>query len=89
MDARFAPLDLPTQLHDFPQNYAQIIKTYEAKGDITTQQHLDQFNVFIDLEEVDHEDVKMILFAKSFSSDAKKWFRSLPIRSILNFKEFE
>ena len=28
-----------------------------------TQQHLDILNDFIDLEEVDHEDSKMILFS--------------------------
>jgi hypothetical protein len=44
---RFSPLVLPAQLHDLPQNYSEIIKTYNAKGDITTQQHLDRFNDFI------------------------------------------
>ena len=46
MAARFAPLVLPTQLHDLPQAYSQRIKTYGAKGDITSQQHLDRFNEF-------------------------------------------
>ena len=87
MGSRFSPLDLPSQLHDLPQNYTQRIKIYGA--DITTQQHLDQFNDFIDLEEVDDEDVKMRLFAKRFSGEVKKWFRSLPTRSIHNFQQFE
>ena len=39
---------------------------YGAKGDISAQQHLDRFNDFCDLEEVDYEDAKMILFAQSF-----------------------
>ena len=89
MAARFHPLDLPTRLHDFLQNYAQRIKTYREEGDITTQQHLDQFNDFIDLEEVDYEDVKIRLFAQSFFDEVKKWFRNLPLGSIQNFQQFE
>lgn len=63
MASRFTPLVLPTQLHDLPQGYSQIIRNFDAEGDITTQQHLDRFNDFVDLEEVDHEDAKMILFS--------------------------
>jgi hypothetical protein len=58
----FSPLSLPSQLHDFPQNYNQRIKIYDAKGNASSQNHLDWFNDFVDLEEVDHEDEKMILF---------------------------
>jgi len=66
MAARFSPLVLPSQLHGLPQNYSKRIKTYNAEGYITTQQHLDRFNYFIDLEEVDYKDAKMSLFAQSF-----------------------
>ena len=62
MDARFTPLVFPAQLHDLPQGYYQRSRTYEAEGDISTQQHLDRFNDFCDLEEVDYEDAKMRLF---------------------------
>jgi hypothetical protein len=62
MAARFAPLALPTQLHDFPQNYNQRIKLYDAKRNTSTQKHLDWFNDFVDLEEVNYEDAKMRLF---------------------------
>jgi hypothetical protein len=89
MAARFSPLVLPAQLHDLPQNYSEIIKTYNAEGDITTQQHLDRFNDFIDLEEVDHEDAKMRLFAQSFAGEVKKWFKGLAAGSILDFPGFE
>ena len=36
------------------------------EGDISTEQHLDRFNDFCDLEEVDYEDAKMILVSQSF-----------------------
>jgi hypothetical protein len=89
MAARFSPLALPVALHDLPQNYAQRIKQFDAEGDITTQQHLDRFIDFIDLEEVDYEDVKMRLFAHSFSGEVRKWFKALPTTSIPNFDNFE
>lgn len=72
MASRFVPLVLPAQLHDLPQAYSQRIKTFGAKGDITSQQHLDRFNEFCDVEEVDYEDAKMSLFAQSFSGYVKK-----------------
>ena len=63
MASMFTPLILPAQLHDLPKGYSQSIRTFSAEGYITTQQHLDKFNDFIDLEEVDHEDVGMRLFS--------------------------
>jgi hypothetical protein len=89
MVVRFSPLFLPAQLHDLPQNYSEIIKTYNAKGDITTQQHLDRFNGFIYLEEVDYEDDKMRLLAQSFAGEFKKWFKGLAAGSIPDFPSFE
>ena len=67
MDARFAPLALLSQLHDLPQNYVEIIKSILNEGDVTTQQHVDRFMDFIDLEEVDHKNPIMRLFSQSFT----------------------
>ena len=52
-------------------------------------QHMDRFEDFIDLEEVDYDDAKMRLFAQSLSSEEKIWFKYLPARSILNFDAFQ
>lgn len=71
------------------KNYFQRIKCFGAEGDVTTQQHLDGFNDFVDLEEVDHEDVIMRLFAQNFSRGVRKWFKGLVAGSIHNFQEFE
>ena len=61
--ARFSPLALPMVLHDLPSNYAQRISLYDGEGNVTTKYHVGKFNDFVDLEEVDYEDVKMRLFA--------------------------
>jgi hypothetical protein len=91
MAARFTPLSFPltTQLHDLPQNYNHRIKLYDAKGNASAEKHLDWFNDFFDLEEVDHEDAKMRLFTQSLSGEVIKWFKSLPAASILDFVSFE
>jgi hypothetical protein len=65
------------------------IKQFDAEGEITTQQHLDRFNDFIDLEEVDYEYAKMRLFTHIFSGEVTKWFKPLPTTSIPNFDNFE
>jgi hypothetical protein len=72
MIARFTLLVLLDALHELPQNYVQRIKQFDVEGDITTQQHLDRFIDFIDIEEVDYEDVKMRLFSQSFSGEVRK-----------------
>ena len=89
MDNRYAPLVLPTNLHDLPQGYAQCLKQFGAEGDVTAQQHFYRFLVFCDLEEIDYEDVKTQLFDQSLSGEVKKWFRVLPTDSIPNFQHFE
>jgi hypothetical protein len=89
MAARFTPLALPAQLHDFPQNYNQRIKLYDVEGNTSAQKHLDWFNDFVDLEEVDHEDMKMRLFTQSLSGEVRKWFKALQAVSIPNFAAFE
>jgi len=48
MASKFTPLALPSQLHDFPQNYNQRIKLYDVEGNASTQKHLDYFNDFVD-----------------------------------------
>ena len=37
MASRFSPLVLPAQLHDLPLGYSQRIRTYGAKGDVSTR----------------------------------------------------
>ena len=87
--ARFAPLNLPLVLHDLPMNYAQRIALYDGEGNVSARYHVDKFDDFIDLEEVDDEDVKMWLFAQSFYGEAKKWYKYFPPRSIRSFARFQ
>ena len=74
----FSPLALLAVLHDLPLNYAQIISLYDGEGNVSARYHMGKFDDFIDLEEVDHGDVKMRLFAQILSWEAKKWYKYLP-----------
>ena len=56
---------------------------------MTTQEHLDSFTDFTDLEEVDHEDAIMRLLTQSFIGEVKKWSRSLNPGPIQNFDQFQ
>ena len=64
---KFPPLALLVILHDLPLNYAQRISLYDREENVSTKYHVGKFDDFIDLEEVDHEDFKMRLFAQSLS----------------------
>ena len=47
------------------------------------------FSDWIDLEEVEHDDVKVILFSQSLDGEAIKWFKNIPDNSILKYHAFE
>jgi hypothetical protein len=87
--AKFTPLILPAQLHDLTQNYSQRIRLYDVEGNVSAQRHLDWFNDFIDLEEMDYADAKMRLFAKSLLRDVRKWFKAFLPVSIQDFSTFK
>ena len=87
--ARFAPLALPAALHDLPLNYAQRIALYDGEENVSARYHVGKFDDFIDLEEVDHEDAKMSLFAQTLSGESKKWYKYLLARSIPNSVDFQ
>lgn len=88
MAARYAPLNLHTQLNPLPQNFIQILPQYDGTCEITAR-HVDKVNDFIDLEEVDEEDVKMRLLAQSFFRDVKRWFKGVRSRNFATFQELE
>ena len=89
MAAKFSPLVLPLQLHDIPNDYGQHVKNFNGGDEVTSQQHLVWFDDYCDIENMDHEDIKMSLFSLSFSGDVKQCFRSLPNLSIRTFRNLK
>jgi hypothetical protein len=62
---------------------------YDVESNVSAQKHLDWFNDFVYLEEVDFEDAKMRFFSQSLAGEVKKLFIALPTTSIQNFEAFE
>lgn len=76
--ARYAPLDLPQILHDFPTNdYMKYLPKFKGEGEMTTEEHLTVFYEFAENLGVEQHDVWMRLFTQSLEGEVHKWFRAL------------
>ena len=85
MATRYAPLSLPQPLNTLPQgDYLKYLPKYTAEGDMTSiEEHLASFYSYVDNQNIEHEDVWTRLFVQSLDGEARKWFRSLPVGSII------
>jgi hypothetical protein len=87
--ARYAPLVLPIPLHDLPENYIKNLPKFTGEGDLTTAEHINFFDQFVDILGLEHEDVYSRLFVQTFEGQVRTWFRSLPAGSILSYDALE
>ena len=88
MAYRYAPLVLPQQLHDMPQEYQSKIPQFDATIHYTAQQHINKMTDFFELHEIDDSDVQMRLFAQTLTGEVKKWFKGLVVVSVTNLSLF-
>ena len=63
MAAKYAPLVLPQNLHDMPQNYKKYIPLFDNLSQITSQKHVTRMSDFWEVYEIYESDVQMRLFA--------------------------
>jgi len=86
---RYKPLVLPSVLHAFPKNYDLYLPRFDDEcKNVNAEQHVQNFESFLDLFEVDEEDVSIRLFALSLQAKVKSWFKALPDASISDFQQF-
>jgi hypothetical protein len=86
---RYQPLDLPPILHDLPVNYINNLPRFDGEnGKITAEKHIQNLEDFLDLYEVEDDDVCIRMFALSLGGKVKDWFKNLPAASIRNFNQF-
>jgi len=85
---RYKPLILPPILHDFPKKYYKYLPRFDGENGITAQKHIQGFENYLDLFEIDEDDVKIRLFSLSLQNRIKSWFKNLPNASISNFQQF-
>lgn len=88
MDARYAPLVLPQQLHDMPQDYQNKIPLFDGTTKYTAQQHVTKMTYFFEIYEIDYSDVQMRLFAQNLNGEVKKWFKDQAAGSITDLAVF-
>jgi hypothetical protein len=86
---RYKPLDLPPILHDLPVNYINNLPRFDGENEkITAEKHIQNLEDFLDLYEVEDDDVCIRMFALSLGGKVKDWFKNLPAASIRNFHQF-
>ena len=86
---RYRPLHLPHVLHDFPTKHYKYLPKFDGESkNLTAEKHLQSFEHFLDLFEVEHDDVCMRDFFQSLQGDVKEWFKHLQPESINTWEEF-
>ena len=88
MAVDYAPLVLPAQLLNTPQDYQSKIPQFDGTTHYTAQQHVNKITEYFQLHELDDDDVQMRLFAQTLAGDVKKWFKGLNAGSISNLAVF-
>ena len=75
---RYKPLELPLILHDFPMKHYKYLPKFDGESkDFTAEKHLQAFEHFSNLFEIEHDDVCMRNLAQSLQGDAKEWVKHL------------
>jgi hypothetical protein len=86
---RYAPLVLPANLHDLPDNYLKMLPKFNGESENTTVEHLSFFDEFADMFGLEHEDVYMRLFVQTFEGEVRIWFKGLPPNSLDSYDALE
>jgi hypothetical protein len=90
ISARYAPLVLHVGLHALPAtDYMKCLTRYNVEGDVTTEEHLVAFYIFVDNFNIDYADVWMRLFVQTLDGEVRKWFQGLPPASITNIEALD
>lgn len=61
----------------------------EESDVISVEKHIQGFEHFIDLFEIDHDDVCMRIFSQTLKGDTKHWFKHLHPKTISSWVELK
>ena len=76
-------------LHNLPLGYSTRLRKFYGERGYSTEKHLGWFSDWVDLEEVDHDDVKVRLFSQTLAGEVTKWYKILVDDSIMSYKSFK
>jgi len=85
---RYKPLILPPTLNPFPSDHPKYLPKFDGENSVTAQRHIQAFEDYLNLFEVDDEDVCIRLFTLSLQGKVRTWFKTLPEASISNLEKF-
>jgi len=86
---RYKPLILTPTSHAFPKNHDLYLPRFDGEHDnITGERRVLNFESFLDLFEVDEEDVSIRIFSLSLQGKVKSWFKTLHDASISDIQQF-
>jgi hypothetical protein len=87
---KYNPLNFRSILHEFPLKHYKYLPRLDIELDgKSTEKHIQVFEHFIDLFEIEHDDVSMRSFSQSLQGDAKALFRHLQPQSISSWDELK
>jgi hypothetical protein len=85
---RYIPLNIPQVLHDFPPNHYEYLPVFDGEPNaISAENHIQGFEHFLDLFEIDHDNVCLRAFSQSLKGDTKDWFKHLHPETISSWEE--
>ena len=85
--ARYGPLALPTLLNDMPTGeYQKYRPKFTGIEGVIAEEHLESFYSYADNLDISEDDVWMKVFVQSLDGEARKWFRELAPRSIVDIE---
>jgi hypothetical protein len=86
---RYKHLVLPPILHDITANYSNNLPRFDGEDvNIIVEKNIQSLEDFLDLFEVEEDDVCIRMFSLYFQVKVKNWFKNLPDASIDNFHQF-
>jgi hypothetical protein len=73
----------------FLKNYMKSLPKFTGEGDLTTTEHIIFFDQFINILDIENEDVYMILLVQNFEGRVRTRFRGLLVDSIPSYNDLE
>ena len=88
--ARYGPLVLPVCLNAMPVGeYQKYMPKFAGTEGVTSEEHLESFYSYVDNLDISEDDVWMRVFVQSLDGEARKWFRELTPRSIVDIEALD
>ena len=85
----FDPICIFIVIHDLPLGYFTRMRKFYGERGYSTKKYMGWFLDWVDLEEVDHDYVKVILFSQTLAREVKKWYKILIDDSIMSYQSFK